>query len=47
MQLLLKKVKKELVEQVNKTIKKLKDNGELDKFIVEANELSSKQINEK
>lgn len=43
----IKKGQKELVEQVNKTIKKLKDNGELDKFIVEANELSSKQINEK
>ena len=42
-----KKGEKELVEQVNKTIKKLKDNGDLDKFIVEANELSSKQIDGK
>lgn len=42
-----KKGEKELVEKVNKTIKKLKDNGKLDEFIVEANELSSKQIEEK
>lgn len=39
-----KKGEKELVEQVNKTIKRLKDSGELDKFIVDANELASKQI---
>ncbi|WWU64346.1 transporter substrate-binding domain-containing protein [Clostridium baratii] len=39
-----KKDEKELVEQVNKTIKRLKDSGELDKFIVDANELASKQI---
>ncbi|MBT9830545.1 ABC transporter substrate-binding protein [Clostridium baratii] len=37
-----KKGEKELVEQVNKTIKRLKDSGELDKFIVDANELASK-----
>lgn len=39
-----KKGEKELVEQVNKTIKRLKDSGDLDKFIVEANDLASKQI---
>ncbi|BFK82433.1 ABC transporter substrate-binding protein [Clostridium baratii] len=39
-----KKGEKELVEQVNKTIKRLKDSGDLDKFIVDANELASKQI---
>lgn len=39
-----KKCEKELVEQVNKTIKRLKDSGDLDKFIVDANELASKQI---
>lgn len=39
-----KKGEKELVEQVNKTIKRLKDSGELDKFIVEADDLASKQI---
>ncbi|MBS6041170.1 MAG: transporter substrate-binding domain-containing protein [Clostridium baratii] len=38
------KGEKELVEQVNKTIKRLKDSGDLDKFIVEANDLASKQI---
>lgn len=38
------KGEKELVEQVNKTIKRLKDSGDLDKFIVEANDLASNQI---
>ncbi|MBM7832990.1 transporter substrate-binding domain-containing protein [Clostridium sardiniense] len=42
-----KKGNKELLDQVNKTIKRLKDSGELDKFIVEANELASKQIQQK
>lgn len=41
----LKKGETELVDAVNSTIKKLKESGQLDKFIVEANELASKQIN--
>lgn len=39
-----KKGEKELVEAVNKTIKRLKDSGELDKFIVNANELAAKEV---
>lgn len=39
-----KKGQKELVEQVNKTINKLKESGNIDKFIIEANELASKQV---
>ncbi|MGL4572550.1 MAG: transporter substrate-binding domain-containing protein [Clostridium sp.] len=42
-----KKGEKELLDEVNKTIKRLKDNGDLDKFIVEANELSAKQVKDK
>jgi polar amino acid transport system substrate-binding protein len=37
----LKKDSKELVEAVNKTIKRLKDSGDLDKFIMDANDLAS------
>ncbi|MGL5478306.1 MAG: transporter substrate-binding domain-containing protein [Clostridium sp.] len=39
-----KKNEPELVAEVNKTIKKLKDSGKLDEYIVSATELSSKQI---
>lgn len=39
-----KKGQKELVEQVNKTINRLKESGNIDKFIIEANELASKQV---
>lgn len=38
-----KKGQKELVEQVNKTINRLKESRNIDKFIIEANELASKQ----
>jgi len=36
-----KKNSGELVEQINKTIKRLQDSGELDKFIVDANDLAA------
>lgn len=38
----LKKDSPEIVEQVNKTIKRLKDSGDLEKFIINANELAAK-----
>ncbi|MDS0526961.1 transporter substrate-binding domain-containing protein [Clostridium sp. SHJSY1] len=37
----MKKDSKELTEAVNKTIKRLKDSGDLDKFIVSANDLAA------
>lgn len=36
-----KKGETELIEQVNKTIKRLVDSGELEKYIIEANELAA------
>ena len=39
----LKKDSPELVAQVNKTIKRLKDSGDLDKFIITATELAGQQ----
>lgn len=41
MQLVLEKAMNELREKVNSTIKRLKESGEMDDFIVKANELSA------
>ena len=38
----IKKNSPKLVDQVNKTINRLKDSGDLDKFIIEANDLAAK-----
>ena len=40
----IKKGSPKLVEQVNKTINRLKDSGDLDKFIIEANDLAAKNV---